>query len=89
MLLEKSYDKSVDLFLFGLLVYELLVGVPAFPFRNDPEEQHERITNCRFLYPGEPGCEVEEPLLSDEAKSLIESLLVPIGKNRLAITKIK
>lgn len=89
MLLEKSYDKSVDLFLFGLLVYELLVGVPAFPFRDDPEEQRERITNCRFLFPGEPGCEVQEPLLSDEAKTLIEGLLVPVGKNRLNISKIK
>lgn len=38
VLLEKSYDKSVDLFLFGLLVYELLVGVAAFPFKDDNEE---------------------------------------------------
>lgn len=38
VLMKKAYDKSVDLFLFGLLVYELLSGVPAFPFRDDPEE---------------------------------------------------
>lgn len=33
--MKKSYDKSVDLFLFGLLTYELLCGVAAFPFRDD------------------------------------------------------
>ena len=53
MLLKKSYDKSVDLFLFGLLVYELLVGVSAFPFREDPEEQTERIAACIFDFPGD------------------------------------
>jgi hypothetical protein len=31
VLKEAPYDKSVDLYLFGLLVYELLVGKPAFP----------------------------------------------------------
>ena len=44
VLQKKSYDKSVDLFLFGLLVYELLTGVPAFPFRDDAEEQNDRIS---------------------------------------------
>jgi serine/threonine protein kinase len=28
---EQSYDKSVDLYLFGLLAYELLTGHPAYP----------------------------------------------------------
>lgn len=46
VLQKKSYDKSVDLFLFGLLVYELLSGVPAFPFRDDSEEQNGRIAAC-------------------------------------------
>lgn len=38
-LLEIPYGKSVDLFLWGLLLYECLVGIPAFPFRNDMDEQ--------------------------------------------------
>lgn len=36
VLLAKSYDKSVDLFLFGLLVFELLTGMPAFPTTDNP-----------------------------------------------------
>ena len=35
VLAEKSYGKSVDLFLFGLLMYEMLTGLPAFPFHDD------------------------------------------------------
>lgn len=67
VLMEKSYDKSVDLFLFGVLVYELLTGVPAFPFDNDHDEQRDRIAQCKFTFPGEPGCQITEPLLSEEA----------------------
>lgn len=87
--MEKSYDKSVDLFLFGLLVYEMLTGVPAFPFDSDHDEQQDRIIKCKFSFPGEEGCTVSEPLLSDEAKSLISGLLVPEGKKRLTVAKIK
>lgn len=32
VLMERSYDKSVDLYLFGLLAYEIIAGVPAFPY---------------------------------------------------------
>jgi serine/threonine protein kinase len=28
---EVSYDKSVDIYLFGLLAFEIMVGEPAFP----------------------------------------------------------
>ena len=89
VLLQKSYDKSVDLFLFGLLAYELLTGVPAFPFHDDEAEQHDRITKCRFAFPGESNSEVSEPELSSDAKSLIKSLLLPEGRKRLTVSQIK
>jgi serine/threonine protein kinase len=82
VLLQQSYDKSVDLFLFGLLVFEVLTGMPAFPTNEDPNDQHERITKCLFKFPAEPS-------VSEEAKALITSLLVPSGQQRPAISKVK
>ena len=38
VLLGKTYDKSVDLYLYGLLAYEMLTGEPAFPMRNSEDE---------------------------------------------------
>lgn len=31
VIMEKSYEKSVDLYLFGLLAYELMAGKAAYP----------------------------------------------------------
>ncbi len=31
VLSEAPYDKTVDLYLFGLLAYEMLTGSPTFP----------------------------------------------------------
>jgi serine/threonine protein kinase len=31
VLSEAPYDKTVDLYLFGLLAYEMLTGCPTFP----------------------------------------------------------
>lgn len=38
VLAGKTYDKSVDLFMFGLLAYEMLCGEPAFPMISSEEE---------------------------------------------------
>lgn len=51
----KSYGKSVDLFLYGVLAYEMLTGEMAFPFLNDTEEHENRIKNCEFYFPDEDG----------------------------------
>lgn len=32
---EKSYDKSVDIYLLGLMLYEMVVGRPAFQGNQD------------------------------------------------------
>lgn len=37
-LMHRPYDKSVDLYLFGLLAYEVMCGVPAFPYNNNPAD---------------------------------------------------
>ena len=51
----KSYGKSVDLFLYGLLAYEMLTGEQAFPFLDDNDEHVERIKKAQFFFPDEPG----------------------------------
>lgn len=38
VLLEKAYGASVDLYLLGLLMYEMIVGKPAFPCLYDEDE---------------------------------------------------
>jgi hypothetical protein len=37
-LMHRPYDKSVDLYLFGLLAYEVMCGIPAFPYNNNPAD---------------------------------------------------
>ena len=70
----KSYGKSVDLFLYGVLAYEMLTGEMAFPFLNDTEEHENRIKQCIFYFPDEDGyCEMYKkmnfPLPSTERGS--------------------
>lgn len=45
----------MDLFLYGVLAYEMLTGEMAFPFLEDIEEHEERIKNCVFFFPDEEG----------------------------------
>ena len=68
------YDKSVDLWNVGVLVYELLNGIT--PFETDPQENienrkkerniYENIVNIRYDFP---------PYISSSAKNFIKSLL--------------
>ena len=76
-LLNKPYNRSVDLYLFGILAYEMMTGVPAFPYCNDEELHKQKIINCKFSYPGDPDCIIKKPLLSKDAKKLIDGLIKP------------
>jgi serine/threonine protein kinase len=53
VLLNRSYGTSVDLYLLGLLVYEMLVGEPAFPceYTDEAEVQEENIINGVYSVP--------------------------------------
>ena len=81
-MLGRNYDKTVDLYLFGLLAYEMMVGQPVFMMRTTPEEQATRIMACQFDFP----CSIK---ISAVAKNLISGLIVASGKRRFSIHKIK
>jgi len=46
---EHSYDKSVDLYLFGLLAYEIMTGAPSFP--PDLPDLEDRILRSDYKIP--------------------------------------
>lgn len=46
---EIPYDKSVDIYLFGLLAYEIMVGEPAFP--PSTPELEDKILNQQYKMP--------------------------------------
>lgn len=62
-------------------MYEMVLGVPAFPCMFDMEEQERNILQSKFTLP--------QDLLSAQAVSLIEGLVVVEGKQRLTISQIK
>lgn len=68
-----GYDKSVDWWAMGTLMYEMLSGLPPF-FSDDLEEMNERILNETLTFPN---------YFSTEAKSLLLLLLERDPKKRL------
>lgn len=102
VLKEQSYGKSVDIYLFGLLMYEVLTGCAAFPCFDDLDEHEERIKNCEFCFPGDEQFNARckkysgyldadrcNMLMSSLAKDLISNLIKSDSKQRMPIQKIK
>ncbi|CAD6196296.1 unnamed protein product [Caenorhabditis auriculariae] len=67
VLQRRGYNKSLDMWSVGVIIYVTLSG--TFPF-NEGEEVGEQIQNAAFMFPAEPWSEVE-PLAVD----LIQRLL--------------
>jgi serine/threonine protein kinase/CRP-like cAMP-binding protein len=68
IILSKGHDKAVDWWSFGILVYELLVGVtPFYEKRISQSDLFKRIVRNKYEMPD---------VLSDPAKDLIYRLLV-------------
>ncbi|ORX78464.1 hypothetical protein BCR32DRAFT_247144 [Anaeromyces robustus] len=73
ILLEKPYDRSVDWWAFGVLIYEMLLG--QSPFRGDDEEEiFEAILEDEILYPIN---------MSKDSVSLLQKLLTKDPAKRL------
>lgn len=67
------YGTSVDWWAFGVLVYEMLVGIKPYASKNE-EVYRSSVTNDKVNYP---------KTLSDNARNLLEDLLTKDPKTRL------
>ncbi|CAI5439798.1 unnamed protein product [Caenorhabditis angaria] len=79
VLQRKGYNKSLDMWSVGVIIYVTLSG--TFPF-NEGEEVAEQIQNASFMFPSDPWSEVE-PLAVD----LIQQLLRVEIEARISIEK--
>ncbi|PIC54733.1 hypothetical protein B9Z55_003860 [Caenorhabditis nigoni] len=68
VLQRKGYNKSLDMWSVGVIIYVTLSG--TFPF-NEGEEISEQIQNASFMFPTEPWSEVE-PLAVDLIQKLLK-----------------
>ncbi|XP_069360691.1 serine/threonine-protein kinase D1 isoform X2 [Maniola hyperantus] len=79
VLRNKGYNRSLDMWSVGVIVYVSLSG--TFPF-NEDEDINEQIQNAAFMYPPAPWREI-----SEEAIDLINNLLQVKQRKRLSVDK--
>jgi len=77
VLIGEGHDKNVDWWSYGVLLHLLLTGEPPF-WSENRRELFEMILLQE--------AEIDDPLLSPEAKDLIEKLLIKEVENRLGCT---
>ena len=75
---RKTYDKMVDIWSVGILIYELCTGSPPFEERSE-KKRYERIKNLDFECP---------PHLSEECTDLIRKTLKLDPASRLSLDQI-
>ncbi|PWA01999.1 hypothetical protein BB558_001868 [Smittium angustum] len=66
LLLGRGYTRTVDWWTFGILLYEMLTGLPPF-YSENPNEMYRRVLEDRLVFPDDMG---------SRAKMLIKGLLV-------------
>ena len=76
ILLGKSYNFSVDYYTLGVLLYEMLVGLPPF-YNEDKMEMYTDITTKKPTIPA---------VLSGDIKHLLEGLLEINPEKRIGMT---
>ncbi|XP_028934891.1 serine/threonine-protein kinase D1 isoform X2 [Ornithorhynchus anatinus] len=79
VLRNKGYNRSLDMWSVGVIIYVSLSG--TFPF-NEDEDIHDQIQNAAFMYPPNPWKE-----LSHEAIDLINNLLQVKMRKRYSVDK--
>lgn len=79
VLRNKGYNRSLDMWSVGVIIYVSLSG--TFPF-NEEEDINEQIQNAAFMYPPVPWKEI-----SNDAIDLISSLLQVKQRKRLSVDK--
>uniref|UniRef100_A0A3P9KWU6 Serine/threonine-protein kinase n=1 Tax=Oryzias latipes TaxID=8090 RepID=A0A3P9KWU6_ORYLA len=79
VLRSKGYNRSLDMWSVGVIVYVSLSG--TFPF-NEDEDINDQIQNAAFMYPPNPWKDI-----SEEAKDLINNLLQVKMRKRFSVDK--
>ncbi|XP_041827267.1 serine/threonine-protein kinase D1 isoform X2 [Melanotaenia boesemani] len=79
VLRNKGYNRSLDMWSVGVIIYVSLSG--TFPF-NEDEDINEQIQNAAFMYPPHPWKKV-----SQEAIDLINNLLQVKMRKRYSVDK--
>ncbi|CAH6779622.1 Prkd3 [Phodopus roborovskii] len=79
VLRSKGYNRSLDMWSVGVIVYVSLSG--TFPF-NEDEDINDQIQNAAFMYPPNPWREI-----SSEAIDLINNLLQVKMRKRFSVDK--
>uniref|UniRef100_A0AAY5K4M7 Serine/threonine-protein kinase n=1 Tax=Esox lucius TaxID=8010 RepID=A0AAY5K4M7_ESOLU len=79
VLRSKGYNRSLDMWSVGVIVYVSLSG--TFPF-NEDEDINDQIQNAAFMYPSNPWKEI-----SGEATDLINNLLQVKMRKRYSVDK--
>ncbi|KAJ3444284.1 ribosomal protein S6 KINASE [Anaeramoeba flamelloides] len=79
IILDKAYDETVDWWSLGILIFEMLVGIPPF-YSEDTDEVFELILRAKLKIPF---------YVEDEPRDLIKKLLDRNTKTRLNIDDIK
>ena len=81
IIIGEGHDKNADWWSFGILIYEMLCGLPPFYVEN-LERMYELIKSGPLKFP-------KRITLSDEAKDIIKKLLERNVKKRLGYNGIK
>jgi len=79
VLRNKGYNRSLDMWSTGVIIYVSLSG--TFPF-NEDEDINEQIQNASFMYPPHPWKEI-----SSQAIDLINNLLQVKQRKRYSVEK--
>ncbi|KAL4649003.1 serine/threonine-protein kinase D3 isoform X1 [Arapaima gigas] len=79
VLRSKGYNRSLDMWSVGVIIYVSLSG--TFPF-NEDEDINDQIQNAAFMYPSNPWKEI-----SMEATDLINNLLQVKMRKRYSVDK--
>lgn len=79
VLRKKGYDRTLDMWSVGVIIYVSLSG--TFPF-NEDEDINDQIQNAAFMYPAEPWKEI-----SRDARDIINHLLQVKCKRRLTVAQ--
>ena len=75
----EGHNRAADWWSFGILIFEMLCGIPPFYCENN-EKMYELIINAELKFP-------KKIPISEEAKDLLRKLLIKKQNNRLGSQK--